>query len=112
MGPMDLTNYVKTYEKAFRVCYTAIKSTNANDRVYLSLSYNWMNEMDGQLKYGGKEIIDSFNSIANNQGQMEWGLAYHHIHVRLIRILYFGMTPRQQDWLKMTLIHRSSTLPT
>ena len=36
-----------------------------------------MNEMDGQLKYGGKEIIDSFNSIANNQGQMEWGLAYH-----------------------------------
>ena len=50
MGPMDLTNYVKTYEKAFRVCYTAIKSTNANDRVYLSLSYNWMNEMDGQLK--------------------------------------------------------------
>lgn len=32
-----------------------------------------MNEMDGQLKYGGKEIIDSFNSIANNQGQMEWG---------------------------------------
>ena len=77
MGPMDLTNYVKTYEKAFRVCYTAIKSTNANDRVYLSLSYNWMNEMDGQLKYGGKEIIDSFNSIANNQGQMEWGLAYH-----------------------------------
>ena len=77
MGPMDLTNYVKTYEKAFRVCYTAIKSTNANDRVYLSLSYNWMNDMDGQLKYGGKEIIDSFNSIANVQGQMEWGLAYH-----------------------------------
>ena len=33
--------------------------------------------MDGQLKYGGKEIIDSFNSIANVQGQMEWGLAYH-----------------------------------
>ena len=41
-----------------------------------------MNEMDGKLKYGGKEIIDSFNSIANNQGQMEWGLAYHHIHAR------------------------------
>ena len=25
MGPMDLTNYVKAYQKAFRVIYTAIK---------------------------------------------------------------------------------------
>ena len=33
--------------------------------------------MDGQLKYGGKEIIDYFNSIANVQGQMDWGVAYH-----------------------------------
>ena len=74
---MDLTNYVKAYQKAFRVFYTAIKSTNANDRVYFSLDYNWMNEIDGKVKYGGKEIVDSFNSIANNQGQMDWGLAYH-----------------------------------
>ena len=77
MGPMDLTNYVKAYQKAFRVFYTAIKSTNANDRVYFSLDYNWMNEIDGELKYGGKQIVDSFNSIANTQGQMDWGLAYH-----------------------------------
>ena len=77
MGPMDLTNYVKAYQKAFRVIYTAIKSTNANNRVYFSLDYNWLNEKDGKLKYGGKEIVDSFNSIANTQGQMDWGLAYH-----------------------------------
>ena len=77
MGAMDLTNYVKAYQKAFRVIYTAIKSTNANDRVYFSLDYNWMNEIDGKLKYGGREIVDSFNSIANTQGQMDWGLAYH-----------------------------------
>ncbi|RJW54073.1 Tat pathway signal protein [Clostridiales bacterium TF09-2AC] len=77
MGSTDLTTYVKAYQKAFRVIYTAIKSTNANDRVYFSLDYNWMNEIDGKLKYGGKQIVDSFNSIANTEGQMEWGLAYH-----------------------------------
>ena len=77
MGSADLTSYVKAYQKAFRVIYTAIKSTNANDRVYFSLDYNWMNEIDGKFKYGGKEIVDSFNSIANTQGQMDWGLAYH-----------------------------------
>lgn len=78
-GEWDLTNYVKAYQKAFRVFYTAIKSTSANDRVYFSLDYNWNNpqEKDGKLKYGGKEIVDSFNSIANNWGQMDWGLAYH-----------------------------------
>lgn len=79
VGEMDLTAYVKAYQKAFRVFYTAIKSTNANDRVYFSLDYNWNNdnERDGKLKYGGRQIVDSFNSIANTQGQMDWGLAYH-----------------------------------
>ena len=76
MGATDITNYVQTYQEAFRVFYTAIKSTSANDRVFFSLDYNWHNEADGKLKYGGKDIIDYFNSIANVQGQMDWGVAY------------------------------------
>lgn len=77
MGKTDLTNYVQKYQDAFRVFYTAIKSTNAHDRVYFSLDHYWNHEIDGQLKYGGKNIVDSFNSIANVQGQFDWGLAYH-----------------------------------
>lgn len=77
MGPTDLTNYVREYQKAFRVFYTAIKSTSASDRVFISLDYNWNREIDGRLKYGGKNIVDSFNSIANVEGQYDWGLAYH-----------------------------------
>ena len=77
VGSKDLTSYVQAYQNAFRVFYTAIKSTSANDRVYFSLDYNWNNEIDHKLKYGGKEVLDSFNSIANVQGQMDWGLSYH-----------------------------------
>lgn len=77
MGPMDIYHYTMAYQEVFRVFYTAIKSTSAGDRVFFSLDYNWNHEMDGQLKYGGKEIIDYFNSIANVQGQMDWGVAYH-----------------------------------
>lgn len=77
MGPTDLTNYVRTYLKAFRVFYTAIKTTSANDRVYMSLDFHWNNEADGKLKYGGKSVVDAFNSIANVEGQFDWGLAYH-----------------------------------
>lgn len=77
MGSIDLDSYVLAYQKAFRVFYTAIKSTSSNDRVYFSLDYNWNHEIDGLLKYGGKNIVDTFNSMANRQGQMEWGLSYH-----------------------------------
>ncbi len=77
VGARDLTSYVQAYQNAFRVFYTAIKSTSANDRVYYSLDYNWNNEIDNKLKYGGKQIVDSFNAIANEQGQMDWGLSYH-----------------------------------
>lgn len=77
VGKLDLTSYVKMYQKAFRVFYTAIKSTSANDKVYFSLDHYWNHEIDGKSKYGGKNIVDSFNSVANVEGQMEWGLAYH-----------------------------------
>lgn len=77
IGARGLTSYVQAYQNAFRIFYTAIKSTSANDRVYFSLDYNWNNEIDNKLKYGGKAIVDTFNSIANEQGQMDWGLSYH-----------------------------------
>ena len=34
IGERDISSYIATYEKAFRLFYTAIKSTSANDRVY------------------------------------------------------------------------------
>lgn len=77
VGPRDLNSYIQAFQDAFRVFYTAIKSTSANDRVYFSLDYNWNNEIDNKLKYGGKNVVDTFHAIANEQGQIDWGLSYH-----------------------------------
>lgn len=77
MGKMDIETYVKEYERAFRVFYTAIKSTNKSDRVYFSTDYNWNHEADGSLKYNAKDIVDVFNRNVRIGGQMDWGLAYH-----------------------------------
>lgn len=77
VGATDLKNYVDIYADAFRVFYSAIKSVNANDRVYFSLDYNWNNEIDGKVKYGGKEIVDTFSTLVKTEGDMDWGLAYH-----------------------------------
>lgn len=79
IGNKNVYDYVRTYEKAFRLFYTAIKSTSANDRVYFSLDYNWNNnaETNDKTKYRGKQVVDAFNSFTNQKGQIRWGLAYH-----------------------------------
>ncbi len=77
MGPMDVRSYVAEYERCFRVFYTAIKSTCANDRVFFSTDYNWMHEANGSTKYNAKEVIDIFNELVREKGNIDWGLAYH-----------------------------------
>lgn len=77
MGPTDLETYVAEYERCFRVFYTAIKSTCANDRVFFSTDYNWMHEADGSTKYNAKDVIDTFNRMVREKGNIDWGLAYH-----------------------------------
>lgn len=79
IGKRDIYSYMRTYERAFRLFYTAIKSTSANDRVYFSLDYNWNHnaETNDTTKYRGKQIVDVFNSFTNQKGQIKWGLSYH-----------------------------------
>lgn len=79
IGEMDVHTYAREYEKAFRLFYSAIKSVSANDRVYFSLDFHWNadSQKDGKFKYGGKEIVDHFNSVVEKKGNISWGLAYH-----------------------------------
>lgn len=69
--------YMEEFERAFRVFYTAIKSTSSNSRVYFSTDFNWINEADGQLKYNAKDVIDTFNNLVIPGGNIDWNLAYH-----------------------------------
>lgn len=80
MGPMSIDKYVEEYERAFRVFYTAIKSTNQNARLFFSTDYNWNHEADGKLKYNAKDIVDTFNQKVVAGGQMDWG--WHTIRTR------------------------------
>ena len=75
-GPMAIEEYVKAYEHAFRVFYSAIKSQSANARVFFSTDFFW-NQENTTLKYGAKDVIDLFNQYVREGGQMDWGLAYH-----------------------------------
>lgn len=75
-GPMPLEEYVKIYERMFRVMYASIRSENANARVYFSTDYNWV-QKNGDTSYGARDLIDCFNNQVKKGGQMDWNLAYH-----------------------------------
>lgn len=77
MGPMSLETYMEEYERAFRVFYTAFKSTSKHSRVFFSTDFNWMHDADGQLKYNAKDVVDTFNNLVIPGGNIDWGLAYH-----------------------------------
>ena len=77
VGPMGVDRYVQEYERAFRVFYTAIRSTNQNDRLFFSTDYNWNHEANGTTKYNAKDIVDIFADKTGAGGPMDWGLAYH-----------------------------------
>ncbi len=83
IGPMDLEQYVREYERAFRVFYTAIRSTSANDRVYFSTDYHWNYNANGTTKYNAKDFIERFNANVRAGGQIDWNLAYHPYSVPL-----------------------------
>ncbi len=76
MGEQDTDTYVQAYLQSFRVMYTAIKSAYKNANVYIPLQNRWATE-DSTTDYGGKSFINTFNKYAKQQGDMDWGLAYH-----------------------------------
>lgn len=84
MGPMDMDSYLREYERAFRVFYTAIRSTNQNDRLFFSTDFNWNHEANGRTKYNAREVIDRFAEITGAGSHMDWGLAYHPYPIPLV----------------------------
>ncbi len=62
--------------------YAAIRSENANARVYFSTDYNWVQE-NKTLSYGARDLIDCFSSQIKKGGQIDWNLAYHPYPVNL-----------------------------
>ncbi len=76
----DWDTYVREYMQGFRVAYNAIKSVNANARVFICLDQNWDRNMTNQEAFwflDGKDFIDKFNANVCAGGNIDWGLAFH-----------------------------------
>ena len=46
-GGKSLSAYMDDYARAFRIAYNATKSVSSHSKVYISLDYNWNQDVDG-----------------------------------------------------------------
>lgn len=76
-GNMDVNQFAAVYAKEVRMCYNAIKSANANARVYINIDQRWMWEDGTPNQYGGKKVLDAFNQNIMATGNIDWGVSIH-----------------------------------
>ena len=93
----DWDTYVREYAQAFRVSYNAIKSQNANARVFVCIDQNWdRNRRAGHKEYyeymDGKDFLARFNALIASEGNIDWGVAQHPYPVPLTYAKFWDMS--------------------
>lgn len=74
----DWDTFVRKYVQVFRVCYTAIKSTNPNAMVYTSLDQVWNRAGGKDYEYlDGSIFLSKFNQMMVQNGNTDWNLSIH-----------------------------------
>ncbi len=76
-GRRSVTEFSQLYAKEVRMCYNAIKSANATANVYINLDQRWLWEDGTHDQYGGKKVLDAFNTEMLSTGNIDWGLSFH-----------------------------------
>ena len=85
----DVYNYTKEYAQAFRVFYNAIKAVNASAEIYMPLDQTWNRNMKDQ-NYDARDVLDNFNEILKEKGNIDWQLAYHPYPVPLTNAAFWN----------------------
>ncbi|MCR5674798.1 MAG: hypothetical protein K6G16_03730 [Lachnospiraceae bacterium] len=69
--------YTDAYAKAFRVFYNAIRSVNSGAGVYICLDQQWDRNKSNNPDYDARDVLDIFAVNVKENGDMDWGLAFH-----------------------------------
>ncbi len=93
----DWDHYMREYTQAFRVCYNAIKSQNANARVFVCLDQNWdRSRAATHAEYyeyiDGKDFLDKFNAQISREGNIDWCVAQHPYPVPLTYAKFWDLS--------------------
>ena len=74
--------YVREYMQVFRVAYNAIKSADANARVFICMDQNWdrnhpASYWEHYCVIDVKDFLDMFNEQIMMEGNIDWCMAFH-----------------------------------
>lgn len=93
----DWDNYIREYAQVFRVAYNAIRSQNANARVFICIDQNWdRNLSTSNAEYyeyiDGKDFLAKFNQLISSEGNIYWNVAQHPYPVPLTYAKFWDMS--------------------
>ncbi len=86
----DVTTYTKEYAQAFRVFYNAVKSVNSAACLYMPLDQTWNRNLSKSGDYDAKDVLDSFNQIICDHGNIDWHLSHHPYPVPLTNAAFWN----------------------
>jgi len=86
---MDVASYTQEYVNAFRVFYNAIKAVNGKAEIYMPLDQQWNRNLNND-NYDARDVLDHFNTIIKEKGNIDWHLAYHPYPVPLTNAAFWN----------------------
>ncbi len=104
---VDTHTYTRVYADGFRVFYNAIKSVNANAKVYIPIDQTWNRNLKSGA-YDGRDVLDSFNAYIKEQGNIDWDLSQHPYPVPLTHAAFWNMP---SGYRRMNLINYTADSP-
>lgn len=76
MGEKPMNEYLSEYTRTFRILHNIIKLNIPGANIYVPLE-PWWGISSNKLTYGGREFLSSFAKKMKEEGDVDWGLAYH-----------------------------------
>lgn len=76
IGPMEIEKYVQNYYDTYKIFYDAIKSKNTTANLYIPFEHRWATE-NTLTDYAARDFISIFNSLAKQDGDIDWNIAFH-----------------------------------
>ncbi len=74
-GDISFEDYVKSFENAYRILYSAARSVFSGAEVYVSVSNVFNTSDDTTYSYGYKAFLDRFAKSVRLHGDIDWSLA-------------------------------------
>ena len=110
--------YIREYMQAFRVAYNAIKSADANARVFICMDQNWdrnhpANYWEHYCVIDVKDFLNSFNTQIKAEGNIDWCMAVHPHPVPLTYAKFWANSANYSSLVssnKMVTIQNLSTV--